>query len=143
MTNRQNDLHGNQIMKDYIDLGSTPIEESCIQLGHEGAREECDRYRDMCRTIFPQATEFNVRFITKSNSHDFGAYYEVNAVCDDRDEQAMSYAFWCQDNQPMTWTDTEPRIMPAPTEEELLDAESAQFEREFGRYARYPAGSTN
>lgn len=130
-------------MRDYIDLGSTPFGESCIQCGQEGAREECDRYRDMCRTIFPQAAEYNVRFITKGNSHDFGTYYEVNAVCDDNDDNAMSYAYWCQDNQPELWTETEPRIYTAPTEDELLAAESAQFERELGRYARYPAGSTN
>lgn len=98
-------------MKDYIDLGPCPIAEDCIPAGQPGGREECRRYLELCRTIFPQANEFGVRFTIKSNPHDFGNYYEVNVVVpDDNDEQAMAYAYWIQDNQPEQWTDTEPRI---------------------------------
>lgn len=105
-------------MKDYIDLGPAPVAENCKQCGDDGAREECDRYRDMCREIYPQAEEFGVYFTTKANAHDYGTYYEVNAVVkDDSREESISYAYWCQDNQPERWTDTEERIY-TPTEDE-------------------------
>lgn len=61
-------------MSDYINIGSTPAEESCLPAGHPNARRECEIYRRQLEREFPDGN-----FRVKGFPHDFGTYYEVVA----------------------------------------------------------------
>ncbi len=95
-------------MRDYIDIGSGPANESCAQLGQEGyaqqARAECQRFLELIRTNMGEEPG-SARLSIKANSHDFGTYYEVVCYYDDTDEEATRYAVRCQDDAPTEWGD--------------------------------------
>jgi hypothetical protein len=94
---------------EWIDIGSTPPEEDCAQVGsinyREKALEECHRYIDVIRKKLgpePQGARLGIR----SNEHDFGTYYEV--VCYYSDEDGLNYALACEGYGPKTWDDIAP-----------------------------------
>ncbi len=63
-------------MRDYIDLGSSPANEDCAQVGSENysqkAREECVRFIELIRKVVGEEPE-GAYLAVKSNPHDFGA----------------------------------------------------------------------
>lgn len=59
---------------DYINIGSTPPDEACLDLNHPLARKETEIYKRQLEREFPAG-----RFTVKGFSHDFGTYYEVVA----------------------------------------------------------------
>jgi hypothetical protein len=93
-------------MRDYIDIGSSPAAEDCVQVGTEDysilAREECKRFIEFIRKHKGPEPE-NARLAIKGNPHDFGTYYEVVCYFDDEDEKAVEYAFACESDLPETW----------------------------------------
>lgn len=93
--------------RDYIDLGSTPANESCEQLGPnydpQKAQAECRRYRELIRETVGLEPA-GAALVVKSNSHDFGTYYEVHVTFDTDDPEAIDYAFRCDNEAPVTWT---------------------------------------
>ena len=103
-------------MIDYIEIGSSPPDEACAQVGsedyYERAQRECKAYinqlwrhlksqKDISRDNAPAS----FRLAIKSNSHDFGTYYEVVAKFDDKNEDAMNLAFFLEGNSPANWDD--------------------------------------
>ncbi len=95
-------------MKDYIYLGATPSEEDCAQVGTEGYAE---RARFECKVFINQIWRWlgkkglnkdnvpeSFGIFMKSQSHDFGTYYEVVIKFDDNDEAACDLAFDVEDN---------------------------------------------
>lgn len=87
-------------MRDYIDIGSTPANEDCEQLGPnydaQKARKECRAFiHQILRELGPEPEGANLAI--KSNPHDFGTYLEVVCYFDDKNEKARNYAFRCED----------------------------------------------
>ena len=93
-------------MRDYIEIGPTPPEEDCAQVGtenyHKDSRKECERYIEAIRKKLGNEPAL-ARLAIKVFPHDFGSYREVVCYYDDMDETAMKYAFDCESNGPMTW----------------------------------------
>lgn len=46
-------------------------------MGHPGAYEECCRFRDLIKEVYPPVFAGYLKVV--ANSHDFGTYYEVHA----------------------------------------------------------------
>jgi hypothetical protein len=97
-------------MKQRINLGSTPADEPCAQVGAEGyaekARAECKRYIQVLRHAYiathgalPEG--LNIRIA--SAPHDYGSYYEVVAEFDENDAQAYEAALWLDSHAPAEW----------------------------------------
>lgn len=96
-------------MRNYLELGPVPFGEDCKQVGEphysvEG-RDECEKYRDMLKTRFPQWAQFDCNFIVKSFSHDFGRYFEVVLGFETSSDRSRGFAAHVDDNLPEFWTD--------------------------------------
>ena len=110
-TETTEEAKGNKTMKDFLEIGSSPPDENCEQLGSPDyatkALAECERYIDVLRKKLGKEPE-GARLRVKANPHDFGTYYEV--VCDFDTEllESQDYAFKCDSNGPSTWDDTTP-----------------------------------
>ncbi len=95
-------------MRDYIDIGPSPANEKCAQVGQADyarqARRECNRFIELLRKTIGEEPG-SAYLATKSNPHAFGTYYEVVCYYDDTDEEATRYAVRCQDDAPTEWGD--------------------------------------
>jgi len=98
----------------YLELGPTPYNEDCAQVGTDNysykAGKECNIYSRQLwrflkdkRGITQETAPYSFNIITKSFPHDFGSYYEVCAKYSDGDEVAIELAFWLEDNLPGEW----------------------------------------
>ena len=92
--------------RDYIEIGSTPPGEPCVQIGDENysalASAECQRYIKKLREFFgpePEGAELRI----KSFPHDFGSYKEVVCYYNDNNEASAEYAFRCESDGPEYW----------------------------------------
>ena len=92
-------------MRECIELGSTPIEEDCAQIGSNDyslrARKECKAYINQLKRMFPEYADIEYRI--KSNPHDFGTYYEVVVCYDTNDKVSIEQAFDIEDKLPEYW----------------------------------------
>lgn len=82
-------------MREYLDIGSTPADEGCAQVGREDyakrAKRECSLFIEQIRKHYPEP---DCGYLTiKGHSHDFGTYYEVRACYDDEDKESTEWAF--------------------------------------------------
>lgn len=93
-------------MNGFLCLGSSPPEENCAKVGQpeyaKQVRQECRRYIEIIRK-FVGKEPVNCELKIKSFPHDFGTYYEVVCCFEETDEIAMTYAFKCENNGPLTW----------------------------------------
>lgn len=97
-------------MKDYINIGCSPAEEDCAQVGqhdyHEQARKQCIAFRNQLRRQFGPEPE-GARLVIKSFPHDFGSYMEV--VCEyeetfeEEESPSVDYAFKLESDMPLEW----------------------------------------
>ena len=92
---------------DYLDLGSAPSDEDCAQLGvdaeyHVRARRECraliHQFMRICGEPPPGAY-----FRIHENPHDFGTYLSIAIHFDPQDEDAIAYAYRCDEESPDQW----------------------------------------
>jgi hypothetical protein len=95
-------------MRDFLEIGPSPPEEDCVQVGEEDcsrrAKIECQHYIDALRKKLGEEPD-GASLGIKSNSHDFGTYYEVVCRYDDDDPEAASYALKCESEGPKTWAE--------------------------------------
>lgn len=130
-------------MFDYLELGPTPIDEPCCQIGIQDStlnRIECRVYREMLeRWIAAHKPDLRARSASfylaiKAFPHDFGTYREVCAMYDDADEAGMELAYWLEGSTPETWDEEGKRH---------LVSELAKVGYEFTEegYRRNPGGS--
>ena len=98
-------------MRDYIEIGATPCDEDCAQVGSDNFRErataESNAYRRQLIRMFgepPEGASLRVKWF----QHDYGSYPEV--VCyyefdDQSDDESKSaeYAFKLEGNAPREW----------------------------------------
>ena len=99
-------------MRDYVELGSAPCDEDCVQVTQEGAyltrmRAECLRYIDLIRRKLGLEPE-GARLAIRSCPHDLGTYLEVVCYYDTLDFVAADYAYRCEREAPRTWDDVSP-----------------------------------
>lgn len=92
---------------DHLDLGSAPSDEDCAQIGVDenyGARAKRE-----CRALVNQLKRLcgdppaGARFRIMSNPHDFGTYYSVVIDFDPNNEDAIEYAYRCDEESPSEW----------------------------------------
>lgn len=97
---------------DYINLGSAPVNEPCVQTTDRfyeiKAFEECSRYiellNDTYRTAHRAYPPKGCRVVIKRHtSHDSGMYYEVVARYEVGNEKAMRAALWFDVHKPENW----------------------------------------
>lgn len=93
---------------DFVDLGCTPAEEDCEQLGPnynpDLARLECQAYIGQLKRQHGEPPPGATYKIT-SNPHDFGTYYEVAIRFSDQDAEAAEYAYKVEEDTPGQWDD--------------------------------------
>ena len=98
-------------MRDYMTIGSSPCDESCVSVGEPNyyprAQEECARFIELIRKKLGEEPP-GARLATKSFPHDFGTYHEVVCHFEDSDEEARIYALRCESEAPRTWQDDQP-----------------------------------
>lgn len=91
---------------DYLELGSSPADEDCAQLGTDDyaarARAECQRYIALIRQVVgPEPAGAHLRI--KGFPHDFGTYYAVVCAFTPESQEAIDYAWRCDAEAPTTW----------------------------------------
>lgn len=92
---------------DHLDLGSAPSDEDCAQLGVDDNYEA--RAKRECRALIGQLKRVcgdppaNARFRIMANPHDFGTYYSVVIDFDSNDDDAVAYAYRCDEESPDQW----------------------------------------
>jgi hypothetical protein len=94
-------------MKEYLELGTTPSEEDCVQVDpnkdyYSKMVEECRKYIKLLEERFPNIPE-SCRFGIKRFSHDFGSYCEAVIYYDDSIEESVEFAFNVEGNLPERW----------------------------------------
>lgn len=94
-------------MRDWLELGTTPVNEDCVQVTSkkpylDEMRAECRKYIELLRTRFPN---FPVQFSIKSSPHDFGEYLDVVVYFNDAKEEEVNAAYFIESNLPETWAD--------------------------------------
>jgi hypothetical protein len=95
-------------MREYLNIGSTPSDEACAQVGShdysERSRAECKAFVAQLRRVF--GTEPDGAVVTvKSFPHDFGSYREVVCYYDDGLPLSVEYAFKLERETPERWDD--------------------------------------
>jgi hypothetical protein len=93
-------------MREWIDIGSSPPEENCAQVGTDDyyprARRECRAYIALLRRTLGDEPP-GASLAIKSNEHDFGTYLSVVCYYDPEHEAAIDYAFRCESEGPQEW----------------------------------------
>ena len=91
-------------MRDYIEIGATPCDEDCAQVGSDNFRErataESNAYLRQLIRMFgepPEGASMRVKWF----NHDFGSYPEV--VCYYESGDSAEYAFKLEGNAPREW----------------------------------------
>jgi len=104
---------------DYIDLGSSPCCEDCVQVDPKSdympaMKAELSRWKEVLEKTFPIPDGVQARFkIRWEHGHDFGAYGEVVVMYDVDDEKALEFALMVESACPESW----PENMPASADE--------------------------
>jgi len=91
-------------VKEYLELGSTPVEETCAQVGEDNyinkAMQECRAYVKQLLRLHP-----GLDFKVKSFPHDFGSYYEVVLYYNSTDIESVNRAYEVEASLPQYWDD--------------------------------------
>jgi hypothetical protein len=95
-------------MQDHLDIGSTPPDEDCAQVGsddyHRLARRECHAYIVLLRRTLGDEPP-GARLAVRSNPHDFGSYLSVVCYFDESQPASVDYAYRCESDGPQAWDD--------------------------------------
>ena len=99
-----------------LSIGSTPHGEDCAQLGSTEydystrARAECKAFMQQIAKHYPEPENGYLKVI--ANFHDFGTYYEVNAVYLTADPMASEWAFSIEGDEKGVLEFWEPEFNP-------------------------------
>lgn len=93
-------------MKDYLNIGSSPYGEDCVQVGSDNydiqSRIECRAFKHQLERMFGPGPD-GAYIAIKSFFHDFGSYKEVVVVFDDEDQESIDWAFKIESEGPERW----------------------------------------
>jgi hypothetical protein len=94
-------------MKEYMEIGPTPYDESCAQVGSADymnkASKELDAYLNQLNRIFSDAQSKGIMFKEKWFNHDFGSYGEICMYWNTDNEVADVYAYEIERSLPSNW----------------------------------------
>ena len=100
-------------MRDFLNIGSSPIDEKCVQVGEldyaSRAQQECARFIGLVRRTCGPEPE-GAALQTKAFPHDLGTYYEVVCFFDPEIQASVDYAYRCAGETPRVWEDD--RVTP-------------------------------
>lgn len=100
------DCNGRCNVRDYIDIGPSPSDEDCAQVGSddypERSKLECRLFHRLLWKTFGDPPG-DAMYGIKSFEHDFGTYREVVVYFNPEDEREVNFAFKVQDNCPAKW----------------------------------------
>ena len=92
-------------MRDYYEIGATPIEEPCAATGEEDysrrARMECRALINQLYRQLPHDAADFIELRIKAHGHDFGTYYET--ICVYSNDEGEAYAFMLEAGAPEYW----------------------------------------
>ena len=85
-------------MKDYLLIDTTPWEETCTQIGdpdyYGKARAEGRRMIAQIDKHYPLPENASMGYTTlKSESHEYGSYYQIKIIYDDECELSTNWAY--------------------------------------------------
>jgi hypothetical protein len=93
-------------MRDFLTIGSSPLDESCSQVGSpdypEQSRKECRAFLHQLKRQFGEPP-IGASLVIKSFPHDFGEYREVCVSFEDSLEEAVNYTFKLEGETPANW----------------------------------------
>lgn len=93
-------------MKNYVELGSAPYDETGAQVGQEGyfeqVKKELREFKRMMEVIWPAVNE-RCWYQVKGFEHDFGKYYELVAVFENDGTESSEWAFMAEKKVPGEW----------------------------------------
>lgn len=91
---------------DYYSLGSSPVNESCSQVGDKNydmaSVLECEAYKNQLERLFENLLDGSMYFDIKEFPHDFGYYKEV-CINFQQDSVEEDIAVSIMDNLPEEW----------------------------------------
>lgn len=96
-------------MQDYLNIGCTPYEEPCAQVGSENYTKrsavECRVFAAQCKRVLKKkyGSNYDVEITVKSFSHDFGTYREVVVLYDTDNEQQVQQALYLESADLSQW----------------------------------------
>jgi hypothetical protein len=109
-----------------IEIGSTPCEELCTQVGDDDytrrALIECrawknQLYRHLASLGHSKETlPEKFRISIKSMNHDLGVYHEVAVIFNDNDEKSWELALLLESDSPTNWDDEAKKDLTAISE---------------------------
>jgi hypothetical protein len=95
-------------MKEYLDLGQCPYEETPAQVGEPNYRtnaiRQCQAYIQAIRNYLGNEPD-GAQLLYRNFPHDFGSYFEVVCYYDPANADAVNYARRCEKEAPATWQD--------------------------------------
>jgi len=96
------------VSKDSIEIGSSPSDEDCSQVGSEGYYERMKKetkafINQIRRTLGNEPSGAQLK--VKGFPHDFGTYHEVICVFDETDVEAEKYCIKVESDAPSRWDD--------------------------------------
>ena len=101
-------------MKETLEIGSSPCNEDCAQVGTDGYREqaqvECKQFIAAIRRVHGNEPE-GARLFIKANAHDFGTYFEVAVRYDADNRKAEDYAYKVESAAPADWSDEDRKAL--------------------------------
>jgi hypothetical protein len=93
-------------MRDFIYIGSSPPDETCVQVGSENyyprSRHECHVYIRQLRRALGNEPD-GARLAIRRDEHDFGAYLSVICYYDATIQESIDYALRCEGQGPEQW----------------------------------------
>lgn len=99
-------------MKDYLNIGCTPYDEPCAQVGSENYNKlstiECRAFTHQCERALAKkfGEEYTVIVRIKSFPHDFGTYKEVVVEYDENNDKEHAQALYLEGEADLTnWDD--------------------------------------
>lgn len=95
-------------MIDYLNIGPTPAEEECAQVGIDpnydsASQRECAVYRRMLERLFPIPEGCCAYFAIQSFPHDFGFYREVCVQYNPENADECEFAYRVEAQSPAQW----------------------------------------
>ncbi len=92
---------------EYLNIGSSPVDESCAQVGTDNyrkqARLELNVLARQMRRIHPEPEDGSAYYSIKGFAHDFGTYHELVAMFDPDNEAACRWAYQAEELLPENW----------------------------------------
>jgi len=117
-------------MLDEYDIGESPYEEQCAQVGSPDyqarARLELKHFKRMMETLHPVPEDVKGWYKVKANPHDFGTYYSLAAVFDYDYEESEEWAAQAENKVPEYW-DEEARLALAQYSADKFHEENPQW----------------